>query len=93
MKDSFNVHCVKSARIRSYFSSNTGKYGPEITPHLDTFHAVLIFAFPSLAQPFFSLMTTYVKLLFLSYAIMTRLHAEQENLERGIFYLATKMDS
>ena len=42
MKDSFNVHCVKSARIRSYFSSNTGKYGPEITPHLDTFHAVLV---------------------------------------------------
>ena len=22
------------------FSPNTGKYGPEITPHLDTFHAV-----------------------------------------------------
>ena len=22
------------------FSSNTGKYGPEITPYLDTFHAV-----------------------------------------------------
>ena len=24
------------------FSSNTGKYGPEITPYLDTFHAMLI---------------------------------------------------
>ena len=23
------------------FSPNTGKYGPEITPYLDTFHAVL----------------------------------------------------
>ena len=23
------------------FSLNTGKYGPEITPYLDTFHAVL----------------------------------------------------
>ena len=23
----------------SVFSPNTGKYGPEITPHLDTFHA------------------------------------------------------
>ena len=40
MTDSFNVHCVKSVRIRSYFSWNTGKYGPEITPNLDTFHAV-----------------------------------------------------
>ena len=25
----------------SVFSPNTGKYGPEIIPHLDTFHAVL----------------------------------------------------
>ena len=23
------------------FSPNTGKYGPEITPYLDTFHAVI----------------------------------------------------
>ena len=46
-------HCVKSVQIRSYFwsvfsclrteygdlriHSNTGKYGPEITPYLDTF--------------------------------------------------------
>ena len=26
----------------SVFSQNTGKYGPEITPHQDTFHAVII---------------------------------------------------
>ena len=26
----------------SVFSPNTGKYGPEITPYLDTFHAVFI---------------------------------------------------
>ena len=26
------------------FSPNTGKYGPEITPYLDTFHAVLYFS-------------------------------------------------
>ena len=47
-------HCVKSIQIRSYFwslfsciqtpylslfSPNTGKYGLEITPYLDTFHA------------------------------------------------------
>ena len=24
------------------FSQNTGKYGPEITPYLDTFHAVTL---------------------------------------------------
>ena len=40
---------MKSVKIRSYsgpyfpaFSPNAGKYGPEITPYLDTFHAVLI---------------------------------------------------
>ena len=42
--------CVKTVQIRSYFwsvfsyiQSNTGKYGPEITPYLDTFHAVMVF--------------------------------------------------
>ena len=24
------------------FGLNTGKYGPEITPYLDTFHAVIV---------------------------------------------------
>ena len=37
-------HCVKSVQIRSnfwsVFSPNAGKYGPEITPYLDTFLAV-----------------------------------------------------
>ena len=40
--------CVKRVQIRSFFWSvfsrmrteNVGKYGPEITPYLDTFHAV-----------------------------------------------------
>ena len=27
----------------SIFSPNAGKYGPEKTPHLDTFHAVIIY--------------------------------------------------
>ena len=27
------------------FTPNTGKYGPEITPYLDNFHAVVIFQF------------------------------------------------
>ena len=29
------------------FSPNTGKYRPEITPYLDTFHAVVVLAFIS----------------------------------------------
>ena len=47
-------HCVKSVQIRDFFwpvfsrirteyavfSPNAGKYGPEKTPYLDTFHAV-----------------------------------------------------
>ena len=40
-------HCVKSVQIRSFsgpyfpvFGMNTGKYGPEKTPYLDTFHTV-----------------------------------------------------
>ena len=43
-------HCVKSVQIGpnaekyglylSVFSPNSEKYGPEITPYLDTFHAV-----------------------------------------------------
>ena len=40
-------HCVKSVLIRSYFglyspvfSPNTGKYGPEKTPYLDTFNTL-----------------------------------------------------
>ena len=31
---------VISGPFFSVFSPNTGKYGPEITPYLDTFHAV-----------------------------------------------------
>ena len=59
----YNIHCVKSVRIRSFFwsvlfphldwirkdtsylsvfSPNAGKYGPEKTPYLDTFHAVIL---------------------------------------------------
>ena len=40
------IRCVKSVQIRNYFwyvlSPNTGKYRPEITPHLDTFQAVIV---------------------------------------------------
>ena len=31
---------VISGPYHSAFGVNTGKYGPEIAPHLDTFHAV-----------------------------------------------------
>ena len=37
---SYNIHCMKSVQIWSYFW-NAGKYGPEITPYLDTFHSVI----------------------------------------------------
>ena len=52
------IHCWKSVEIRSYFwsvfscigteygdlfSPNTGKYGPEITAYLDTFHAAIVY--------------------------------------------------
>ena len=43
-----NYHYVKSVQILSFsgpyfpvFGLNTGKYGPEKTPYLDTFHTVL----------------------------------------------------
>ena len=39
-------HCVKSVQIRSYFWSVFSciriEYGPEITPYLDTFHALKV---------------------------------------------------
>ena len=45
----YKLHCVKSVSHRIYhnpyltvFSPNTGKYGPEKTPYLDIFHAVLL---------------------------------------------------
>ena len=48
----YYLHCVKSVQIRSVFwsvfccihavlSPNTGKYGPEKTLYLGTFHAML----------------------------------------------------
>ena len=46
------THCVKSVQIRNFFWSvffrirteygNAGKYGPEKTPYLDTFHTVTL---------------------------------------------------
>ena len=40
------IHCVKTVQIRSYFWSVFSciwtEYGPEITPYLDIFHAVII---------------------------------------------------
>ena len=41
-----NMHGVKSVQIRSFFwsvfSRTRTEYGPEKTPYLDTFHAVMI---------------------------------------------------
>ena len=36
IRTSSQIHCLKSVQIL-----NTGKYGPEITPYLDAFHAVI----------------------------------------------------
>ena len=47
LSENYFIHCVKIVQVRSYFwfvfpilGPNTGKYLPEITPYLDTFHAV-----------------------------------------------------
>ena len=41
-----NIHCVKSVKMRSYFWSIFSRfwteYGPEITPYLDIFRAVIV---------------------------------------------------
>ena len=37
---------VISGSYFSVFSANTGKYGPEITPYLDTLHTVLVQLIP-----------------------------------------------
>ena len=38
--DTYRVPQNDKKYSTQYFSPNTGKYGPEITPYLDTFHAV-----------------------------------------------------
>ena len=43
MNSSFGISEIITAALTSYlsvFGSNAGKYGLEITPYLDTFHAV-----------------------------------------------------
>ena len=45
LKTLIHWHCVKSVQIRSVlnlsvFSGNAAKYGLEVTPYLDTFHAM-----------------------------------------------------
>ena len=34
----YKQHCVRSVQTQSFSGPNTGKYGPEKTPYLDTFH-------------------------------------------------------
>ena len=38
----FGLNIWRFTLYISVFSPITGKHGPEITPHLDTFHAVII---------------------------------------------------
>ena len=41
--ETFLVLLLTRYNITFVFSPNAGKYGPEKTPYLDTFHAVLLF--------------------------------------------------
>ena len=51
-RKTFSKHCVKIVQIWSYFWSVFSciriEYEPEITPYLDTFHAVEIYGNPDL---------------------------------------------
>ena len=53
--------CVKSIQIRSFkYGLNAGKYRPEKTPYLDTFHAIFI-------KPFFKgRSSTFSEILYIS---------------------------
>ena len=61
---------MKRVQIRSYFwsvfSPNTGKCGPEITPYLDTFHAVLPMFYYALSQTTLRVMTNWFLPLYLT---------------------------
>ena len=56
---------VISGRYFPVFSPNAGKYGPEITPYLNTFHAVRIISTSVVATliwnfPFYVVSTLYI---------------------------------
>ena len=60
-------HCVKLSKCGVFsgphfpvFSPNTGKYGPEITPYLDIFHAVFAVDIINKFQTFLSLKSPVV---------------------------------
>ena len=50
----FPAFGLKTGKSLSIFSPNAGKYGPEITPYLDTFHAVGALARHGLDTKFFT---------------------------------------
>ena len=41
-----------SVQIQSFFGPNEGKYGPEKTPYLDTFHTVKLLTFRGIFEHF-----------------------------------------
>ena len=48
------MKCVQiGSHFWSVFSPNTGKYGPEIIPYLDTFHAVKVYGIHEYENHFF----------------------------------------
>ena len=71
-----NRHCVKCVQIRSFFwsvfSPNTGKYGPEKTPHLDTLHTVKSILLGSKDIYFFSINNDYVFIFGLLWHFITK---------------------
>ena len=58
-----SLHCVKSVQIRRFSCPEYGKYGPEKTQYLDTFHVVLISKSPANGLSIFSLINIYSNLV------------------------------
>ena len=71
------VHCVKSVQIWSYFWSVLSciqtkyrKYGPEITPYLDTFYAVVVHRTRSISSAKFPYICIIIKWLSLDWPVV-----------------------
>ena len=78
-----SLHCVKSVQIRRFSCSEYGKYGPEKTQYLDTFHAVLISKFPANGLSIFSLTNIYSNLVHTKRG--TRILLKRSFLQRFLF--------
>ena len=59
----------RGTKYLSVFSPNAGKYGPQISPYLDTFHAVLIWSLQVTVNRFGILTCYYLQWNFLAVPI------------------------